>query len=425
MSVPVTILAGTLGAGKTTLLNHVLEGDHGREVAVLVNDMGEVNVDASAIERWVDDNDVVELSNGCICCGMQGELERAVVDLALGESFEHLLVEPSGISEPSAVAEQFARGRAAGFYQLASVTTVVDAEQFYAAFGDGDARRRGAAADGTRPLSDLIVDGVEFCDRLVVNKRDRVTEAELETVVETIRTLQPDAELRRTAFGSVDPEWLLDDSAFDAEAVAGSARWKRVLEAYNDGAAQVDGHAHTAEGHDDGSHDHHSHDRAETHDHEHDHEHDHDHTHPPEQYGVESFVYRRRRPFHPERLSAVLTALPDEVVRAKGWLHVAGRPDHALHLSFAGSQTHVKVAGRWIASLDETKQDRYRRRRDPDWDDQWGDRETKLVFIGQSFDTAALEARLDDCLATEAERVDGCDGVPNPFPGAETTEVRL
>jgi len=316
MSVPVTVLSGTLGAGKTTLLNRVLSDAGDRNLAVLVNDMGELNVDASAIERRVGE-DVVELSNGCICCGMAGEFERAVTDLALNEEFEYLFVEPSGISEPAPVAEQFVRGPAAGFYELASVTTVVDARQFHDAFSDGTIRRRGEGENGVRPLSDLIVDGLEFCDRIVLNKTDLVTDAELDEIVETIRTIQPDAELIETEFGDVDPDRMMKTEPFDAENVDRSARWKRALKRYD---TRVDGDEDGGvEGHENDG--------------------DHDHKHPPETYGVESFVYRRRRPFDPERLATALETELDDVVRAKGWLHVAGRPDYALRLSVAGTQT--------------------------------------------------------------------------------------
>ena len=399
MSVPVTILSGALGAGKTTTLNHALAADHGREIAVLVNDMGEVNVDSEAVERRIGKGtDVVELSNGCICCGMAGEFEQAVTDLALEETFEYLLVEPSGISEPKPVARQFVRGPAAGFYELRSVTTVVDAGAFYDAFGEGDAVRRGE--DGDRPLSDLIVDGVEFCDRVLVNKTDLVTEAELDSIIGTIRTLRPGVEIVPTTFGELDPETVLDGSAFDAEAVGAAASWKRALRRYD--ATEGDEH-------------------SEAHD-------AHDHSHPPEVYGIDSFVYDRRRPLDPGTLLGVLRDLPDGVVRAKGWLHVAGRPDHALRFSLAGREASVHIAGRWVASLDGDARERHRESRESVWDKRWGDRQTKLVFIGRDVDERTLCDRLDDCLRAG----DGADDphaasatANNPFPGETKTELRL
>ena len=406
MSVPVTILSGALGAGKTTTLNHALAADHGREIAVLVNDMGEVNVDSEAVERRIGEGtDVVELSNGCICCGMAGEFEQAVTDLALEETFEYLLVEPSGISEPKPVARQFVRGPAAGFYELRSVTTVVDAGAFYDAFGEGDAVRRGE--DGDRPLSDLIVDGVEFCDRVLVNKTDLVTEAELDSIIGTIRTLRPGVEIVPTTFGELDPETVLDGNAFDAEAVGAAASWKRALRRYD--ATEGD-------------------ENSEAHD-EHSEAHDaHDHSHPPEVYGIDSFVYDRRRPLDPGTLLGVLRDLPDGVVRAKGWLHVAGRPDHALRFSLAGREASVDIAGRWVASLNGDARERHRESRESVWDKRWGDRQTKLVFIGRDVDERTLCDRLDDCLRAG----DGADDphaasatANNPFPGETKTELRL
>jgi len=427
MSVPVTILSGALGAGKTTTLNHVLTAEHGYEVAVLVNDMGEVNVDSEVIERRVGDGtDVVELSNGCICCGMAGEFERAVTDLALEETFEHLLVEPSGISEPKPVARQFVRGPAAGFYELRSVTTVVDARAFYDAFGGNEPTRRDG--DGDRPLSDLIVDGVEFCDRIVLNKTDLVTEAELDSVTGTIRTLRPTVDIVPTTFGAIDPERVLDGAAFDAEAVDAAASWKRALRRYDDADAATDA--------DDGDVDcrgryasptttkHHD-DHDEAHD---DHDEAHDHSHPPEVYGIDSFVYERRRPLDPGELLEVLRDLPDGVVRAKGWLHVAGRPDHALRFSLAGQEASVDIAGRWVASLDGKARERHRESRESVWDDRWGDRQTKLVFIGRDVDEETLCGRLDDCLAVGGETADPhavSASSENPFPGETRTELRL
>ncbi len=410
MSVPVTILSGALGAGKTTTLNHVLTADHGSEVAVLINDMGEINVDSEVVERRIgDERDVVELSNGCICCGMAGEFEQAVTDLALEETFEHLLVEPSGISEPKPVARQFVRGPAAGFYQLASVTTVVDSRQLYDAFGEGGITRSGG--DGDRPLSDLIVEGVEFCDRVLLNKTDLVSGAELDSVTATIRTLRPDVEIVRTTFGELDPDTVLAGGEFDAEAVGSAASWKRALRRY-DGADE-----HGANDTDDA----HAGTRDSTH-------HDHDHSHPPEVYGIDSFVYERRRPLDSEKLLGVLRDLPDGIVRAKGWLHVAGRPDHALRFSLAGREASVDIAGRWVASLDGEARERHRESREPAWDERWGDRQTKLVFIGRDVDDGALCDRLDECLIAG----DGADDphavsatANNPFPGETKTELRL
>ncbi len=409
MGVPVTVLSGALGAGKTTTLNHVLTADHGYETAVLVNDVGEINVDAEQVRRRVEsDRDVIELSNGCICCGIQGEFERAVTDLALGESFEYLLVEPSGISDPAPVAGQFVTGRVGTFYDLESVTTVVDARQFHDAFvGEGLSRRR-SDGDTARPLSELIVDGIEFCDTVVINKTDLVNETELEETLETIRTIQPEAELLTTTFGKVNTGDVLATGRFDADRVPGSASWKRTIEhdrrRENAAANSADDHEHGSEGSDD---------------------HEAGHVHPPERYGIDSFVYRRHRPMHPERLVDTLSALPGSVVRAKGYLHVAGRPEQALTVSLAGRQTRVTVAGRWIASLPSETCERYRDSRQPEWDEEYGDRRTELVVIGRGVDRKGIERRLDECLVADPGSESDFDGPEHPFPDREGTEVRL
>lgn len=388
MGVPVTVLSGTLGAGKTTLLNHVLQNEHGYETAVLINDMGEVNVDAEVVGRRASANkEVVELSNGCICCGIQGEFEQALVDLAFDEEFDYLLVEASGISEPAPIAQQFVQGHTATFYDLSSVTTVVDASQFYDAFGEGDVSRHGRTDNGTRPLSDLIVEGVEFCDTIVVNKTDLVTEAELDSVIESLHTLQPEATVLTVSFGQVVPTDVLDTDRFDVDAVSGSASWKRALQHHS---CESDAH-----------------------------------THPPEEYGIDSFVYRTRRPMHPERLIGVLEAMPPSVIRAKGYLHVAGRPDHALVLSRAGRETHITVAGRWIASLPEQRQALYRRSRNPEWDEEYGDRKTELVLIGRDVDTQPIRRSLDECTLENGETERKANAVENPFPSGEGGELTI
>ncbi len=424
MGVPATVLSGTLGAGKTTLLNHVLTEDHSYDAAVVINDMGEVNVDGDLIERRVDDEkDVVELSNGCICCGIRGEFEQALIDLALAEEFDYLLVEPSGISEPAPVAQQLVQSHAATFYDLSSVTTVVNAREFHDAFNDGGITRCGETVNGARPLSDLIVEGVEFCDTLVLNKTDLVSEAELAYVVETLRTLQPEARVFTSSFGRVDPGEILGTDRFDVKAVSESPSWKRALEhhrehAHHSGddfesdATHRSGRAAKALAEDEQDADNHAHGSNE-------------HVHPPEEYGIDSFVYHRRRPMHPERLIEALETMSASVIRAKGYLHVAGRPDHALTLSRAGQETHITVAGRWIASLPKDRQEFYRRSRSPEWDEEYGDRKTELVLIGQNMDEQMIEGLLEECVLENAEMDLTDSAVENPFPRREGKELRL
>jgi len=416
-AIPVTILSGSLGAGKTTLLNHLLSTAGDRDIAVLVNDMGDINVDADLVSQNTDlavDGGVTELSNGCICCELQDDLETAVVRLARDRDFDHLVVEASGISEPRPVARLFTTGSpAAARYEVASVVAVVDARQFHDAFGEaGVAERRGDAdADAeTRPLSDLLVEGVEFATLVVLNKTDLVTPEELDAVAEMVRALRPDADIVRTEHSRVDPDTVLQ-ARYDP-ATADEAGWKRALEADE---AERAGHDH---GHDDHGHD----DHADHDDHAHaDHD---DHAHPEAVYGVTSFTYRRRRPFHPVRLHALLADLPLAVVRSKGTCWIATGADLSYTMGQAGPSVRMEAAGPWIASLPEFERDAYRRNRSNlDWDEEWGDRRTELVFIGRGMDDEELIAALDDCLLTDDEMASSWDDFGNPFPTTAGEEL--
>ncbi|OYR53494.1 CobW family GTP-binding protein [Halorubrum halodurans] len=414
--IPVTVLSGSLGAGKTTLLNHLLSNAGDREIAVLVNDMGEVNVDAELIaegsELDVDDG-VTELSNGCICCELQDDLETAVVRLANERSFDHLVVESSGISEPAPVARLFTtESRAAARYRVDALVTVLDTRLFLDAFGDADSgapERRGTDAEG-RPLSDLLVDQVEVSNLVLLNKADLCTDAELERAEELVAALQPDAETIRTEFSVVDPDRLLAVDLFDERAVSTLPGWKRALE--------DDGHDHGVEDGEDGDHDH-----GENGDH------DHVHRHPDEVYGVTSFTYRRRRPFHPERIAAVLRDLPEGVVRSKGTLWIADN-EVRQQVGQAGRSVRVTAPGPWIASRPKVERDMLRSNRpELDWHEEHGDRETAYVVIGTDFDEAELGGRLDDALLTDDEwdRVEAGEELDaaDPFPVEGGGEVVL
>ncbi|SDL89083.1 GTPase, G3E family [Halogranum gelatinilyticum] len=408
-AIPVTVLSGSLGAGKTTLLNHLLHTAD-RDIAVLVNDMGEVNIDASLVSEGSEldvDDGVTELSNGCICCELQDDLNTAVVRLAQNRDFDHLVVESSGISEPEPVAKLFTTGsRAAAMYEVDSLITVVDARLFYDTFGrDGTVERRGTDEDDTRPLSDLLVEQVEFSNLVLLNKRDLLSEEELETVEELVKTLRPDAVVLRSEFGRVAPAELLGRKLYDPATAAEAAGWRQALAADEEsGENHQRGHAHG-----DGDGNSHAHD-------------DHDHAHPDEVYGVTPFVYRRRRPFHPGRLDAFLADLPDSVIRSKGTCWVAGNEFQQV-MGQAGPSVRVEATGPWVASLPELDQELYRsNRKNLEWDEEWGDRRTELVFIGQSMDEEAIRAALDDCLLTDAEMDDEWD-FADPFAGEQGEAV--
>ncbi|SEL03959.1 CobW family GTP-binding protein [Haloferax larsenii] len=383
---PVTVLGGSLGAGKTTLLNHLLTNAGGRDIAVLVNDMGEVNVDAELVadESELDvGGGVTELSNGCICCELQDDLETAVVRLAQNRSFDHLVVEASGVSEPGPVARLFVTSRAAALYDVSGLVTVVDSRLFADTFVGGDPERIVAEdADGTvRPLSDLLVEQVESADLVVLNKCDLVTDAELSRVRDVVETLRPGAEVVETTHSTVDVDLLLSD-VHDPDAPVG---WRAVLDEGRDTQdSNEQSHDHDHSHHDDHGHEHNTH----THD---------DTSHAEATYGVTSFVYRRRAPLDPEGAFEVLGDLPASVVRAKGSLWVAGAEDVHYTYSQAGPSAYVTASGPWIASLPEFEQDTYRRNHpELDWHDEFGDKRTELVFIGRGVDEEAVTTTLDE-----------------------------
>jgi len=420
-TIPVTILSGSLGAGKTTLLNHLLTEAGDRDIAVLVNDMGTVNVDAELIaegsELDVDDG-VAELSNGCICCELQDDLETAVVRLANNRDFDALVVESSGISEPAPVARLFTtESRVAALYRVDTLVTVLDTRLFLDAFAGETPERRGtveanadgdgdgaAADDADRPLSDLMVEQVELSNLVVMNKTDLCTDAELDEAEELVRALQPDAETIRTTFSQVDPDRLFDRGLFDQHEINDLPGWKRAL-------AEA-GHSHGGDGHDHGA-------EGDADDAGHGHA---DHKHPEEVYGVTSFTYRRRRPFHPDRLADALRDLPSGVVRSKGTVWLAGN-ERRVVIGQAGPSIRAEAQGPWIASLPEVERDMYRSNRpELDWHDEHGDRRTELVFIGTDYDEDALRTALDDALVTDEELTDS-ESLTGPFPAEQGEET--
>ena len=403
-TIPVTVLSGSLGAGKTTLLNHLLSNAGDRDVAVLVNDMGEVNVDAELIAEGsnVDTaGGVTELSNGCICCELQDDLETAVVRLARTRGFDALVVESSGISEPGPVARLFTTdSRAAALYRVDALVTVVDTRRFLDAFAGEELARRGDAEDAERPLSDLMVEQVELSNVVLLNKADLCTDAELDDAEELIAALRPDAETVRTTFSQVDPDRLFDRGLFDVARMGEYPGWKRALE----GAGH--GHAHDEAGN-------HRDDEVD------------DHRHPGEVYGVSSFTYRRRRPFHPGRFADFLEALHEGVVRSKGTAWIAGNECRVL-IGHAGPSVRAEAQGPWIAGLPEVEQDLYRSNRpELEWHDEHGDRRTELVFIGTDHEEPDLRTALDEALVTDEEWTTA-GSLADPFPaeGGEETTIR-
>lgn len=395
-AIPVTLLSGILGAGKTTFLEHIITSEHGYRIAVVVNDVGEINVDANLIERHVENDEMIELSNGCICCSMRGDLEDSLIDLATTEEPDHLLIEPSGISHPKPVARELIQGRSSAYYNLDSLVTIVDARNFYDKVVDNKLNGDGNSTN-SKPLANQMIDGIEYCDTILINKKDLINASELADITNIIKNIQSKADIMVTEFGDVEFDNVINTGRFDSNEVANAPVWKRVLADGNEISIKNNTIANTD-------------DTQEK------------HRHLSEGYNIESFVFQCHRPVHPQRFATTLESLPDEILRIKGVIHVAGIADYALNLSVSGTHAYVDVSGRWIASLPTSRQKNYKETRDIEWDDTWGDRETKIVIIGQEIDVDSFKQTLDNCIYSKASH----EGVSaDPFPQAEGESINF
>ncbi|MGE0400287.1 MAG: zinc metallochaperone GTPase ZigA [Kofleriaceae bacterium] len=388
---PVTVLSGFLGAGKTTLLNHVLSNREGRRVAVIVNDMSEVNIDARLVEHGgasLDRTDerLVEMSNGCICCTLRDDLLVEVTRLAREGRFDALLIESSGISEPMPVAATFSFRDESGFSlsdvaRLDAMVTVVDASSFLREYASSDrlATRGLEAGEGDlRGVGELLVEQVEFADIIVMSKLDLVSDEEADGLAAILQQLNPGARLIRTIEGRVPCREILETGLYDEETAARSAGWARELAG--------------------------------------------DHTPETERFNIKSFVYRARRPFEPERFRAFLDREWPGVLRSKGYFWLATRLDDAGVWSQAGAACRTSRGGRWWSAVDESEwppdaaaRERIRR----NFEGPYGDRRQELVLIGMEMNEAALRADLDACLLTDVEMSRGPAAwkrLPDPFP---------
>ncbi|OME94101.1 cobalamin biosynthesis protein CobW [Paenibacillus amylolyticus] len=387
--VPVTVLSGYLGSGKTTVLNHVLNNRQGLKVAVIVNDMSEVNIDAALVKGEATlsrtEEKLVELSNGCICCTLRDDLMQEIEKLVNEGKYDYILIESTGISEPVPVAQTFTYADEESGIDLTSLArldclvTVVDANRFWHDFGSGQSlldRNQATGDEDTRDVVDLLIDQIETCDVLLLNKCDLVDDTELNKLEGIIRKLQPNAKIIRTENGQVNPSEILNTGRFDFEKVSMSAGWIQELEK----------ESHTPE---------------------------------TEEYGIGSFVYRRRKPFHPSRLAEFMSYWPEEVVRAKGLVWLAVEGDVAASLSQAGPSIQFGPAGHWVAALPEADKEEILRN-EPDvlekWDAQWGDRQTELVMIGIELERASIEDELDQCLLSDEEMLGDWGHFDNPLP---------
>lgn len=421
--VPVLLLTGYLGSGKTTLLNRILNNRKGIRFAVIVNDIGEVNIDADLIAKGgivgQNDDSLVPLQNGCICCTLKMDLVQQLSDLANNGDFDYIVIEASGICEPEPIAqtictmpgmgEEFNRN---AFVALDCIVTVVDALRLRDEFASGESLT-GKDLD-EEDIENLIIQQIEFCNIILLNKISEVTPEEAEHIRKVIRALQPTAEIIECDYCDVDFDKILKTNRFDFEQVATSATWVKEIEKPIDETADAHHHHHHHE-----HEDHHGHEHEHKHAHEHEHEdhshcdhehgvcHCHHHHHheegEAEEYGIGTFVYFARKPFSLNKFDWMCAKnWPKSVIRCKGVCYFKENPDMSYLFEQAGRQKSLKEAGRWYATAPEEDLE-VLLARDPglmrDWDPEYGDRMQKLVFIGQKMDRAAITAQLDACLA--------------------------
>ena len=405
-TIPVLLLTGYLGSGKTTLLNRILSNRRGIRFAVIVNDLGEVNIDADLIEKGgivgQKDDNLVALQNGCICCTLKMDLVEQLRDITSQQRFDYIVIEASGICEPAPIAQticsmptmgpEYVRD---GVPVVDSIVTVVDALRMRDEFGSGkNLLKPGLAEDD---IENLVIQQIEFCNIILLNKASEVSADELGRIREIIRAIQPKAEIIPCDYCDIDFDRILHTGMFDFDKVATSATWIDAIEGHHDDEDDEEEEHEHHHGHDDDDeHEHHEH-------HHHDHHHHHHHDEgEAEEYGISTFVYYRREPMNISRFDEfVARHWPEGVIRAKGICWFLSEPDTCYLFEQAGKQVSLRDTGQWYATMpDDELLDFMRRNPDlqRDWDDTYGDRMQKLVFIGQHMDRQAITAALDECL---------------------------
>ena len=416
---PITLLCGYLGAGKTTLLNKVLNNQQGYKVAVIVNDIGEVNVDASLIAKGgniTDTSDIVPLTNGCICCTLKSQMATNIEKMIKTGKYDYILIEASGVCEPMPIAQELELIKNG---KLDNVVGVVDAARLVDEFASGDNLLKKDEIE-EEDIESLLIQQIEFCSTLIINKIDLVSESELAKVRKVVQALHPGVKVIETSHGDVPVKDILATESFDFDEVYGAAGWCKALEEGELGDDEDDDddedHDHDHEDHDHDEHHHehhhhHDHDEHEEHEeHEHGHEHHHhEHRHEGEsedEYGIGTFIYYRRTPFNRNRLREYVKNWPKYIIRCKGLAWFGDEYDMAYVFETSGRQLLCGPYGKWIASA-PAAQRRQILAENPsireDWDDEFGDRMVRLCIIGKNLNRKAIAAELDKLLCTEDE----------------------
>ena len=411
-SVPITLITGYLGSGKTTLINHILRNAKGHKMAVIVNDIGEVNIDADLIENngvvSSKDENLVALSNGCICCTLKKDLITQLADLVKQQKYDHILIEASGICEPVPIAQtitymenEFERQNLPRFYYLDAVISVTDALRLRDEFGCGDSLKE--AERGEENLENLVIQQIEFCDIVLLNKASLISKEELRKVEMAVKAIQPVAKIVETDFCNVDINDLIDTNLFDFEKASTSAAWIREFEDWDSDVEHHDEDDDDEE--DEEEHEHHHEHEHEEHEHHHHHHHHHGVENEEEgtalEYDINTFVYYRRRAFNQKAFEewAKNESAKHKIIRSKGIVYFDDEPENIYIYESAGSQITITYSRKWFSATLSKGQLKYLRENDEnfahDWNDEYGDKLVKLVFIGQNLNEKAIRKELD------------------------------
>ena len=400
--IPVLLLTGYLGSGKTTLLNRILNNKKGIKFAVIVNDIGEVNIDAALIQQGgivnQKDDSLVALQNGCICCTLKMDLVQQLQDLIELQRFDYIVIEASGICEPAPIAQTICsipqmapQVTEKGYPRLDCIVTVVDALRMRDEFGSGlDLTRQNIDEED---IENLVIQQIEFCNIVLLNKASEVTPDELGRIRQIVRTLQPKAAIIDTNFGDVELDKIINTGLFDFDSVATSATWIQEVEKHHD---EDDDEEEEHE------HEHHHHDHEHGHEHEHEHHHHHHDEGEAEEYGIGTYVYYARRPFELGLFDEfVARKWPKGIIRAKGICYFRDEQETCYVFEQAGKQVSIRNAGQWYATMPKAELEQFMEENPGlrrDWDEQYGDRMQKLVFIGQHLDKELIAKELNACL---------------------------